>query len=135
MLSTLIWLPVVGAVIVGFLPVNVSGTRLRSIATAIAAVILLVTLLLATQFDITNSGLQFQESLPWLPQIGLNYKLGTDGLSFPLVALSSLLTLMVIFSSRIEIDRRRLKYALILLVNAGVAGALLSQKLLLFVLF
>ena len=135
MLSTLIWMPIVGAAIVGFFPGNVAGTRIRSVALAIATAILLVTLWLGFQFDITNSGMQFQESLPWIPQIGLTYKLGVDGLSFPLLALSNLLTLIVIFSSRIEVERGRLKYALILLVNAGVAGAFLAQNLLLFVLF
>jgi NAD(P)H-quinone oxidoreductase subunit 4 len=135
MLSTLIWMPVLGAAIVGFLPKNVAAKQLRSIAIAIATAILLVTLWLGIQFDVTNSGLQFQEYLPWIPQIGLTYKLGVDGLSFPLLALGSLLTLIVIFSSRIEIDRRGLKYALIFLVHAGVTGAFLAQNLLLFVLF
>ena len=135
MLNTLIWLPVLGAAIVGFFPGNAAGKRIRSVALAIAAAILLVTLWLGFQFDITNSGFQFQESLPWIPQIGLTYKLGVDGLSFPLLALGSLLTLIVIFSGRMEIERPRLKYALILLVNAGVAGAFLAQNLLLFILF
>jgi NAD(P)H-quinone oxidoreductase subunit 4 len=135
MLSTLIWLPVLGAAIIGLLPGNVAGKRIRSIAIAIATAIFLVTVWLGFQFDITNPGMQFQESLSWIPQIGLTYKLGVDGLSFPLLALSSLLTLIVIFSSRIEIDRPRLKYTLILLVNAGVAGAFFAQNLLLFVLF
>lgn len=135
MLSTLIGLPVLGAAIIGFWPGKVSTTQLRYTAIAIASAILLVTLGLATQFDLTNSGFQFQESLPWIPQIGLTYKLGTDGLSFPLLALSSLLTLMVIFSARTDVERPRLKYALILLVNAGVAGAFLAQNLLLFIIF
>ncbi|HBB35682.1 MAG TPA: NADH-quinone oxidoreductase subunit M [Cyanobacteria bacterium UBA8803] len=135
MLSTLIWLPVLGAAIVGFWPSNISATRLRSIALAIATAIVVVALWLGSQFDLTNSGLQFQESLSWVPQIGLNYKLGVDGLSFPLVALGSLLNFIAIFSGRIEVERLRLKYALILLVNAGVTGAFLSENLLLFVLF
>jgi NAD(P)H-quinone oxidoreductase subunit 4 len=135
MLSTLIWMPVLGAAIVGFWPGNVSATRLRSIASIVAIAILLVTVWLATQFDLSNSGWQFQESLPWIPQIGLTYKLGIDGLSFPLLALSSLLNAIAIFSSRIAVDRLRLKFALLLLVNAGVAGAFLAQNLLLFFLF
>lgn len=135
MLSTLILLPILGAAIVGFYPGNVAASRLRSIALAISASILFITVLLGTQFDLTNSGLQFQESFAWIPQLGLNYKLGTDGLSFPLVALSSFLNLIAIFSSRTDVDRLRLKYALLLLVNAGVAGAFLAQNLLLFILF
>jgi NAD(P)H-quinone oxidoreductase subunit 4 len=135
MLSTLILLPVLGAALVGFLPGKVASTQVRSVAIAISFAILLVTIWLGVQFDLTVSGFQFQEYLPWIPQIGLTYKLGVDGLSFPLLALGSLLTLMVIFSSRIEVDRLRLKYALILLVNAGVTGAFLAQNLLLFVVF
>jgi NAD(P)H-quinone oxidoreductase subunit 4 len=135
MLSTLIWLPVLGAAIVGFIPGNLTNSKIRSVALASAATILLVTLWVGFQFDLTQSGMQFQESLPWIPQIGLNYKLGIDGLSFPLLALSSLLTVIVIFSGRLEAPRLRLKYALILLVNAGVTGAFLAQNLLLFVLF
>lgn len=135
MLSTLIWLPILGAAVVGFWPGNVAPTRLRSVTVALASALLLVTLWAAAQFDISNSGLQFQEYLPWIPQIGLTYKLGADGLSFPLLALSNLLTFIVIFSARINVERLRLKYALILLVNASVAGALLAQNLLLFVLF
>ncbi|NET57910.1 MAG: NADH-quinone oxidoreductase subunit M [Symploca sp. SIO2E6] len=135
MLTTLIWLPVLGAAIVGLIPGNLTGSRIRSVALAIATAILLITLWLGWQFDLTNPGMQFTESLPWIPQIGLTYKLGVDGLSFPLLALSNFLTVIVLLSGRNEVERPRLKYALILLVNAGVAGAFLAQNLLLFVIF
>ncbi len=135
MLSALIWLPVLGAFIVGFIPANLTGSRIRSVALAIATAILLITLWLGFQFDLTNPGMQFPESLPWIPQIGLTYKLGVDGLSFPLLALSNFLTVIVIFSGRDDVERPRLKYALILLVNAGVTGAFVAQNLLLFVIF
>jgi NAD(P)H-quinone oxidoreductase subunit 4 len=135
MLSTLIWLPVLGAAIVGFLPGNLTASRLRSIALAIAGIALIITIWLLTQFDITSSGLQFEEYLSWIPQLGLTYKLGVDGLSFPLLVLSSLLAVIVIYSRSEEIQRPRLYYAMILLVNAGIVGAFVSQNLLLFVLF
>ncbi|MBW4575487.1 MAG: NADH-quinone oxidoreductase subunit M [Aphanothece sp. CMT-3BRIN-NPC111] len=134
MLSTLIWMPVLGALIIGFLPGNLTASRLRFIALAIASLILLVTIWLGSQFDLTSSGLQFQEYLPWISDLGLSYNLGVDGLSFPLLALSSLLTWIVIYSSN-EIERSRIYYALILLVNAAVAGAFVSQNLLLFIIF
>jgi len=134
MLSALIWMPVLGAAVVGFLPGNLTIDRLRFIALAFASVILLVTLWLLSQFDLTNSALQFQEYLPWVPQLGLSYSLGIDGLSLPLLALSSLLTWIVIYSSN-GVERSRLYYGLILLVNAGVAGAFVAQNLLLFVIF
>ncbi|MGE5658523.1 MAG: NADH-quinone oxidoreductase subunit M [Actinomycetota bacterium] len=135
MLSTLLWLPTLGAVIVGFLPGNQTANRLRYIALAFAVAVLVWTLWLLSQFDSTASSLQFQEYLPWLPQLGLSYNLAVDGLSLPLVGLSSFLTVLVIYGTGTAVDRPRLYYALMLLVNAGVAGAFISQNLLLFVLF
>lgn len=135
MLSTLIWLPVVGAALVGLLPGNLNANRVRFIAVAIASAILLWTFWLGSQFNLTVSGLQFQEYLPWIPQLGLTYNLGVDGLSFPLLALSGLLTWIAIYGNGEGVERPRLYYSLILLVNAGIAGAFAAQNLLLFVLF
>jgi len=135
MLSTLIWLPVLGAAVIGFLPGNQTASRLRYLALAFAIAIFLWNLWLLTQFDLTAPGLQFPEYLPWISQLGLNYKLGVDGLSMPLLVLSSFLTVIVIYGSGEAVERSRLYYPLILLVNAGIAGAFLAQNLLLFILF
>ncbi|MBD1810744.1 NADH-quinone oxidoreductase subunit M [Microcoleus vaginatus DQ-U2] len=135
MLSALLWLPALGAAVVGFLPGNINGMRLRSIASAFAAAIFILNIWLLTQFNPANPGLQFQEYLPWIPQLGLSYNLGIDGLSLPLLVLSALLTLLVIYGTGEKMERPQLYYALILLINAGIAGALMSQNLLLFVLF
>lgn len=135
MLSTLIWMPVVGAAVVGFFPGNQTATRLRVIALAIATAIVLWTVWLCSQFDLNASGLQFQEYLTWIPQLGLTYNLGVDGLSLPLLGLSALLTLVAIYGNGEAVQRPRLYYSMILLVNAGIAGAFVAQNLLLFVLF
>lgn len=131
MLSTLIWLPVVGAFLIGFCPEK----RSRLAAIVIASLNLLWTLLLLARFDIGNAGLQMQESLSWLESLGLTYQLGVDGLSLPLLALNSLLIWIVIYGSSQQMVRSRLFYALTLLVCGGIAGAFLAQNLLLFVLF
>ncbi|HEY9885300.1 MAG TPA: NADH-quinone oxidoreductase subunit M, partial [Thermosynechococcaceae cyanobacterium] len=131
MLSTLIWLPVVGVFFIGFCPEQ----RSRLVAIVIASLNLLWTLLLLTRFDISNAGLQMQESLSWLDPLGLTYRLGVDGLSVPLLALNSLLIWIVIYGSNQQMERSRLFYALTLLVGGGIAGAFLAQNLLLFVLF
>lgn len=135
MLSTLIWIPLLGAAVVGFMPGNYTATRLRSIALAISFTVFLWTLYLATSFSTTAIGFQFQEFIPWIETLGLDYKLSVDGLSFPLVVLNALLSWIAIYSSNNSVERPRLYYALILLVNAGIAGAFTAQNLLLFFLF
>jgi NAD(P)H-quinone oxidoreductase subunit 4 len=135
MLSLLIWGPIAGAAVIGFFPGSNAAKSIRRIALAIAGAMLIWTIWLLTQFDITNTGLQFQEFIPWIDTLGLNYDLGADGLSIAMLALNSLLTWIAIFSSSDQTERPRLFYSLILLVSGGVAGAFLAQNLLLFFLF
>ncbi len=135
MLSASIWLPMLGAAIVGLIPGNINASQLRLIALAIATTALLWLGYLGTQFDLSIAGLQFQEFLPWIETLGLNYQLGVDGLSFPLLALNALLTWIAIYSSSNATPRPRLYYSLILLASAGMAGAFAAQNLLLFFLF
>lgn len=135
MLSSLIWLPVLGALIVGFLPASLPATRIRQFAFAIAITISAISLALYIPFDPSSSQIQLVEDLPWIPQLGLSYKLGVDGLSLPLVLLCNALTAIVIYSAKDDLQRPRLYNAMLLLVNAGVIGAFLAQNVLLFVIF
>ncbi len=135
MLSALIWIPVLGAALIGFWPRPLTPKQSRLIALVVMGIALIWTVVLGSQFDIGNPKLQFVEHLPWVESLGLTYQLGVDGLSLPLVALNSLLTLIAIYSTEKSVNRPRLYYALVLLLNTGVAGAFLAQNLLLFFLF
>ena len=86
-------------------------------------------------FNPSDVALQFQEEIPWIEALGLSYRLGVDGLSFPLLVLNSLLTCIAIYSTDESVQRSRFYYSLLLLLSAGVAGAFLAQDLLLFFLF
>ncbi|MEK0178188.1 MAG: NADH-quinone oxidoreductase subunit M [Oscillatoriales cyanobacterium] len=135
MLSALIWIPILGAALIGFLPGSVSSKIVRRSAIAIAGITFILSVVLATQFDTSTGELQFAEFIPWIDVLGLNYNLGVDGLSLPLVILNALLTGVAIYSTDESIRRPRLYYSLILLITGGVAGAFLAQNLLLFFLF
>lgn len=135
MLSTLLILPVIGAVIVGVLPSKLPANRLRQITAIFTLATLSWTIFLLTKFDLSNGGFQFEEYLAWAEPIGLSYSLGVDGLSLPLLALNSFLTGIALYSIGEKIERPRLYYALLLLVNGGIAGALMAENLLLFFLF
>lgn len=135
MLSLLLAIPTVGALTVAFIPSKIEAPKLRQVTTIFVAFTLGYSLWLLTQFDLTTPGLQFQEYYDWAKTIGLSYSLGLDGLSFPLIILNALLTGITIYSTDANFNRPRLYYALILLINAGISGALLAQNLLLFIIF
>ena len=132
MLSTLIWLPISGALLLSLLSLN--SQQARNAALAVSSAVLLWTIWLFTQFDLTSAEFQMREFVPWLPMLGLNYHLAIDGLSLMMVGLNSLLTWIVILSSLSTTERPRFFYSLILLVSGVVFGAFLSQNLLLFFL-
>lgn len=124
-----------GAAVIGFWPGSVSSKIVRNAAIVIAALTFILSVILATQFDASAGESQFVEFLPWIDTLGLNYNLGVDGLSLPLVILNCLLTGVAIYSTDESIVRPRLYYSLILLITGGVTGAFLAQNLLLFFLF
>ena len=135
MLSALIWVPLLGAVLIGFWPTPVDPARSRAVALTVAGGALIWNVVLASQFDPTQTQMQFSEYIRWVEWLGLNYHLGLDGLSLSLIFLNSLLTVIAILSTNPSIHRSRLYYAMLLLLSAGAAGAFLAQDLLLFFLF
>ncbi|HAC62685.1 MAG TPA: NADH-quinone oxidoreductase subunit M [Cyanothece sp. UBA12306] len=135
MLSFLLWFPIIGAIGIGFLPVQLQSFRWRQLTTILGLIILSGGIWLLTKFDLGNSGWQFSEYLPWAEPIGLSYSLAVDGISLPLLVLNSLLTIIAIYSIGENVERPRLYYGLILLINAGITGALVAQNLLLFIIF
>ena len=79
--------------------------------------------------------MQLQESFAWVRSIGLDYRLGVDGLAMPLVLVNTALTLVSAICTRDLSQRPRLYFALLLTISGAVNGAFLSENLLLFFLF
>jgi len=134
MLSLFVWLPFLGVLFISLLPLAWVG-RSRQIALVLCSVVVVWSLYLVSQFSLADAALQFQESLPWIENLGLSYQLGVDGLSLPLLVMNGVLTWIALYSSDTQINRPKLFYSLVLLLNGAVAGAFLSQNLLLFFLF
>ena len=132
MLSVLIWLPIIAAIIIGFYPAkDIPANRIRLASLTVTGLVLLWNMFILLKFDINNPGMQFTEYLPWNETLGLSYHLGVDGLSILMLVLNSFLTWIAIYSSSKDTERPRLFYSLILFITGGVAGAFLSQNLLL----
>ncbi len=131
MLSVLIWLPLVGAILIALLP----AVQARSIALAMVVLLFGWSLILIFQFEPSSISPQFRETIPWIESLGLTYRLSLDGLSLPLILLNSLLTVIAIYISDLEIQRPRLYYILLLVLYVGVSGAFLADNFLLFFIF
>lgn len=131
MLSGLIWLPILGSVLVGLWP---RPEQARRLALVIALVSLGLCGLMLSQFDPSLAAVQMSQTLSWMPDLGLSYTVGVDGISLPLVVLNTVLVLVAIWGSSTR-QRLRLYYALMLLLGGAVTGAFLAQNLILFFLF
>ncbi len=136
MLTPLLLIPLLGAIAIALYPQpHPSKPQTgRAIATVASLASLGWTVYLLSQLNLAGR-IQFSEFHTWVKPLGLNYSLGVDGLSLPLLVLNSLLTLVALYTNRPQLNRPRLHNSLILLINAGIAGALMSQNLLLFIIF
>ncbi len=133
-LTWIIFLPVVGAILIAFLP-GLSGRAIKWLAALFTFVPLAMSIYLFAIFDRSLGAIQFEENFAWIPAINAHYHLGVDGLSLPLVLLMSLLGFLVVLISW-KIDLRPREYfAWLLLLETSILGVFCSLDLLLFFLF
>ena len=130
MLSSIVWVPLLGAILIGVLP-----KFSREIALIVSGISLVISIAIAAAFNYQETGLQLVEHFTWIEPLGLDYHLAVDGLSLPMIILNALLVLLSVQSTSKDVERPRLFYSLILLVSVAVTGAFLAQNLLLFFLF
>jgi NADH-quinone oxidoreductase subunit M len=134
MLTVITFLPLAVAVVLLLIPAT-APARLFGwtwIVTAAAD----LTLVIATwvTFDPAH-GLQFEQHVAWIPQAGVSYHVGVDGLSLPLVALTAVLFLAVAVHSLGETRRVKSYAALFLFLQSVCLGLFVSLDLILFFLF
>ena len=132
---SLVWLSmVVPAIIIALLPAT-QQEAMRWTGTIFAFISLLLALLLFLAYDPQQAGFQFVERLEWMPQLGISYQLGVDGMSLPMLLLNG----VVIFTGALmswNIDQRTKEYwVLLLLLTTGVYGVFVALDLFLFFVF
>ncbi|WP_019896034.1 NADH-quinone oxidoreductase subunit M [Hydrogenovibrio halophilus] len=118
-LSTLIWLPILAGALIVF------GGRDRPafakwFALLTSVVTFLVSLPLWFQFDTTTAAMQFVEKSPWIDQFNIHYHLGVDGLSMPLVLLTTFTQVLVIASAWDVIRERVEQYMGAFMIMQGM---------------
>ncbi|MEJ5227876.1 NADH-quinone oxidoreductase subunit M [Thermodesulfovibrio sp.] len=134
-LSTLIFFPVVGSGII--LLIKREQEELIKIASLIIAVIeFMLSLPLYLSFDRNSTAMQFREEYMWIPQWGIKYSLGIDGISVLFVLLSSLLTILCVLVSWNEINKKVKEFYISLLItHSAMIGVFMSLDAFLFYIF
>ena len=134
-LSLILWVPVAGAAALLFVSPDRVG-MIRRVALAASLLAFAASLAAGLAFDRAHAGvMQFVEVRPWIPSIGVTYHLGADGLSLPLVVLTTLLTVLcVIYSWRVDV-RPKEYMILFLLLETGMVGVFLALDFFLFYVF
>jgi len=135
LLSSIIWLPILGAGTVLTLGEH-RQNLVRQVTFGFAVVTFLLSLGLFTGFDPTTYAMQFVEDAPWIPSFGIRYSLGVDGISAPLILLTTFSTVLVILSGWEVIQYRVSQYMAAFLVMEGVmVGAFSAMDAMLFYFF
>ncbi|MGO8929227.1 MAG: complex I subunit 4 family protein [Limisphaerales bacterium] len=121
LLTLLTFVPIIGALaVVGLGSEQKRLARWLSLGFSLGA--LALTLVLWHQFDSASGGLQFQERHSWIPSLGVEYRVGVDGLGLLMVLLSAIVAPMAMLASwRIQ-ERVPIYFALVLFLQAGLFG-------------
>ena len=132
MTLTVLWLlPLLSAPLIAFMPPRFA----KWMSVLASLVILLIAAGVAFLFDSTWHGYQFEEQVPWIPQLHVFYHLGVDGISIWLVVLNALLTVIAVLATPLSTKNISKFLALMLAMSAGMTGVFLSVDLVLFYVF
>jgi NADH-quinone oxidoreductase subunit M len=134
LLTITTFLPLLGGVIILLIPKG-QERLMRQVALVSAVLAFLVSLWLLVPFEIGRTEMQLQESAQWIPAVGINYLLGIDGLSLPLIILTTLLTVLsIVYSWRIDMRVKEYLF-LFLLLETGMVGVFVALDFFLFYVF
>jgi NADH-quinone oxidoreductase subunit M len=132
----MIWLPFLGGILVLFTGSDKHASLARTLALFFSLVNIVLSVILYKDFDLHTYAMQFQENLSWIPEYGIRYTLGVDGISMPLILLTVFTTLLVVLASWKTVHKKVAQYLANFLIMQGmVIGVFASLDALLFYIF
>ncbi len=135
LLSLLIWLPIFSGVLVIFIGNNRANTA-RWVSVIISILVFMMSLSLYTGFDSSTHLMQFVEKASWISQFNIHYHIGVDGISMPLIILTTFSTILVIMAGWEIITKRCAHYmAAFLMMEGLIIGVFSSLDAILFYAF
>ncbi len=127
LLSLVIWLPIMAGLVV--LAVGASGNNnvVRWVALLSSVVVFLVSLLLWTGFNLATHEMQFVEQAAWIPAFNITYHLGVDGISMPLILLTTFTTILVVIAGWEVIQHKVAQYMACFLIMEGMMNGVFAS--------
>lgn len=139
LLSVGTFLPLLGALVIMFFTSKDDEQTPKIIGIATAGVTLVIGIITLVQFDYDRAeSLQFFVDEEWISVISSNYTIGLDGISLPLYFLSMVVTFLVMiytWDNMPDAGNPKAFYALMLILQTGMAGSFIAQDLILFFVF
>jgi NADH-quinone oxidoreductase subunit M len=135
LLTLITFFPLLGVLIILLVPREEERT-IKNMAVGLSFVPLVLATYLWFAYDKVQGGFQFEFLVEWIPAINVNYHVGADGLSIPLIFLTALLTTLSMIYSSFTIKKRVKEFfVLFFLLQMGMIGVFVSLDLVLFYVF
>ena len=135
LLSLLIWAPILGGIFV-LLVGKQQGEAAKLFSLVVSSLVFLLSTLLYFHFDTTTVLVQFVEYSGWIDTFNINYHLGVDGISVPLILLTTFTTVLVVIACWVVIETRLSQYLAAFLILEGLMiGVFVSLDAILFYFF
>jgi NADH-quinone oxidoreductase subunit M len=134
LLSITLFLPLLGGLVILLIPKG-QEQAMKQVALTASLLSFVASVWLLVPFDFRAAAMQLQERYAWIPTIGITYHLGVDGLSLPLVILTTLLSVVsIVYSWKIDLRLKEYLF-LFLLLETGMIGVFLALDFFLFYVF
>lgn len=134
LLSLTIWTPILAGIMVLFAGKN--NCIARYIALTGAVIGFVFSLIIYLQFSAGFSGMQFEENIPWISSLNINYHLGVDGISMPFVLLNNFVTVTVIIAGwKVIKDKVALYNSMFLLMTGFMSAVFCAMDAMVFYVF
>ncbi len=124
-LSILIWLPILGGVAV-LLVGDQRAALARLLTLLISALVFVFSIFMLMAFEPSSAAMQFSELSPWIATFDVNYHLGVDGFSVPLIMLTTFFGVLVVIAGWEVIQERVQQYMAALLIMEGLMVGVFS---------
>ncbi len=134
LLTSIILVPLIGALLVAAIPRNYRFV-IRVVALLATLISLVLSLVLFASFKAGAPGYQFVQTVNWVSSLGIAYKVGVDGINVAIILMGSIVAFAATCVSRTIVERVKEYYFLLLVMIGGILGAFASLDIFFFFFF